>query len=258
MSKRHYILTRNQWIGIGLILILLGLIFVGLHFLPAPPDKPHYSKADSLKKGRIHRGKQYYDSLRAVRTARYDSLRLVRRDSLHHVYVAHRDSVRKVDSLWWDSVYQSTPRPIKKDTILELNHADTTELKLIRGIGSNMARRIVRYRNQLGGFVSVKQLQDDGLYQDQYGHSIRSKYYLQDSVLSAFIVDSDSIHKIPVNHASVERLQGHPYISYSLAKEIYTLRRKQVTIKSIDELKALPLVSDSVLQLLTPYLSFEK
>jgi len=258
MKSHTAILTRNQWIGIVIILAMLVLVFVGLHWLPKPQNSPTFAAADTTKNSIIHRKKQYHDSLHHVKQAYYDSLHTVRRDSLHQVYTAHRDSLRQADSLWWDSVYQSTPRPIKKDTILSLNTADTTELKLIRGIGSGMARRIVRYRDKLGGFVSVEQLLDDALYQDQYGHSIRQKYCLADSVLTAFTVNTDSIRTIPVNHASIERLQAHPYISHTLAKEIYTLRRKQVSLRSIDELRGLPHATDSTLKQLTPYLSFEK
>lgn len=41
---------------------------------------------------------------------------------------------------------------------IEINGADTTELMKIPGIGSYYSRQIVRYRNQLGGFVSKEQL----------------------------------------------------------------------------------------------------
>lgn len=258
MRDYHIILTRNQWIGIICILMVLILVFVGLHWLPTPTPTPTFSKADSMQNTIIHRKKQHYDSLHAARTRYYDSLRLVRRDSLHQHYLLHRDSVRTADSLWWDSVYHTTPHPIKKDTVLSLNSADTTQLQLIRGIGAGMARRIVRYREQLGGYVSVSQLQDEALYQDAYGHSIPSKYRLPDSILGAFIIENDSIRTIPVNHASVERLQAHPYISYSLAKEIYTLRRQQMRLKNINELIGLPHATDSILKQIAPYLSFEK
>ena len=45
---------------------------------------------------------------------------------------------------------------------VELNTADTATLKKIPGIGSYYARRIVDYRNRLGGFVSVAQLKEMG------------------------------------------------------------------------------------------------
>ncbi len=41
---------------------------------------------------------------------------------------------------------------------IELNSADTTELKKLRGIGSKLSQRIVKYRTKLGGFSSKEQL----------------------------------------------------------------------------------------------------
>lgn len=41
---------------------------------------------------------------------------------------------------------------------IELNSADTTELKKLRGIGSKLSQRIVKYRTKLGGFTSKEQL----------------------------------------------------------------------------------------------------
>ena len=45
-------------------------------------------------------------------------------------------------------------------TIISLNSADTTELKKIPGIGSSIARMIVNYRERLGGFFRIEQLQE--------------------------------------------------------------------------------------------------
>lgn len=43
-------------------------------------------------------------------------------------------------------------------TIIDLNQADTTELKKIPGIGSRIARSIVNHRRLLGGFYQIEQL----------------------------------------------------------------------------------------------------
>ena len=45
-------------------------------------------------------------------------------------------------------------------TIVDLNKADTSILKRIPGIGSTLARMIVVYRQRLGGFYDVSQLQE--------------------------------------------------------------------------------------------------
>lgn len=63
-----------------------------------------------------------------------------------------------------DSVYkQGQPQGIEKypeGTLVALNEADTAQLKRIPGIGSGIARMIVAYRNRLGGFVRLEQLQE--------------------------------------------------------------------------------------------------
>ena len=46
----------------------------------------------------------------------------------------------------------------KTDEMVELNSADTTRLKQLRGIGSGYAKMIVAYREKLGGFYKTEQL----------------------------------------------------------------------------------------------------
>ncbi|MCQ2342848.1 MAG: helix-hairpin-helix domain-containing protein [Paludibacteraceae bacterium] len=256
------VLTRNQWIGIVTILVLLVIIYVLLHWLPSPQATPDMEKRDTAVSRQLRENKRaYFDSLDAARTAHYDALRLARRDSLHRVHRYHRDSMRRADSLWWDSVRRADTiyvRAVKKDTVLELNSADTVQLQWIRGIGPSMARRIVRYREQLGGFASVRQLQDREMYLDRYGRPAAIKYCLADSTLKNFRVETDSVRQIEVNRASVNRLQQHPYISFTLAKQIYNLRREKIRIPSMDELQRLLSMPDSTADKLKPYLNFDK
>ena len=97
----------------------------------------------------------------------------------------YRDSIRqsKRDTIVRDSL----PRYVsqKRDTVLNLRTADTTELKKIRGIGSYRAKQIVRYRQQLGGFTSVGQLKEIKALQPLFLDSVSA-----DSLLSHFFIDS--------------------------------------------------------------------
>lgn len=158
--------------------------------------------------------------------------------------------VDTVDSLKVDTVrVDSFPRwkSEKKDTILNIRTVDTTELKMIRGIGSYRARQIVRYREQLGGFVRVDQvLEAQGMAQ------------VADSVLSSFVLDSVVINTMNVNKVSVQRLSKHPYLRFEQAKAIYELRRKYVRLDSIEQLYELDCLSEETIQKLTPYLNFDK
>lgn len=178
-----------------------------------------------------------------------DTLRLKRerierwkQDSLHRdsLYRLERDSFPK-DTLHY------THKP-KKDTIIELNSADTTTLQLIPGIGRYRASKIVQYRERLGGYCFVKQLQDSEM--EIYGRPIA------DSTLQYFIVNLDSVHTIPVNYSSIERLSHHPYIRFSQAKAIYELRRKKIRLNNIQSLNELPELTPEQIQRLEPYLDF--
>lgn len=56
-----------------------------------------------------------------------------------------------------------------KSLRIELNSADTTELKKLRGIGSKLSQRIVKYRNKIGGYHTLEDLKAIyGLSEDTY------------------------------------------------------------------------------------------
>ena len=247
------ILAKEQRIGAA---ILFGLALAGwLTFAlwpsrqTEPAPKPH-KKSWAERKDSI----RIADSLRYVqwkeaRERQYDSARLAlkqRGEDWKRERQQIWDSMRLADSLWRDSVGWRYTKKIKKDTILDLNHCDTTELQFIRGIGRYSAVQIVKYREQLGGFYSLNQLSDEAL----------SKCHL-DTVLEHFIVNPEDVATIPINSCSIDRLQRHPYLRYSQAKAIYTLRRQRLRISSIDELRALPELTDEDLNRIEPYLSFE-
>lgn len=136
---------------------------------------------------------------------------------------------------------------VKKDTTIDLNNCDTTDLMLLRGIGSYYARKIIRYRNELGGYVSAEQIRE-----------IREiPKETADSVIAHFIVNTDSVKQIDVNHASVERLARHPYLSFTQARAIYELRRTRFKLESLEQLAEIECISDSERVRIEPYLRAE-
>lgn len=181
-----------------------------------------------------------------------DTMPFVRhRDSIRHLYRLRRDSIRRVDSLRHDSVVRHdtlTHRyPQKKDTILELNSADSASLQMIRGIGPYIARRIIRYREQLGGYVSPEQIREiEGLRMDY-----------PDSVIQHLRACPDSVHPIRVQHASVRQMMNHPYLNFEQARDIYRLRRRH-KMRNIEDLKNVPAISEQERERLRPYLDFRE
>ena len=135
------------------------------------------------------------------------------------------------------------PVKLQEGSVVALNEADTTALKKIPGIGSYYARRIVYYRQQLGGYASVSQLQEiEGMPED---------------VGKWLTVDPSAIHRIDVNHATKNQLVRHPYLRVYRAQDIWNRRHNQGPLKSIDDLRSLPSFSEADIERLTPYLSFD-
>ena len=251
------ILSKRQRFGAYL---LFGLAFAAWMTVALWPEKDAPEMADPAKPSPKRTWEQRKDSMRladslryaqwaAEREQRYDSFRMadsLRRAEWKRVRQQQYDSFRLADSLWRDSVGWRYVRHIKKDTILDLNHCDTTELQYIRGIGRFTAIQIVRYREQLGGFYSPSQLTDEPL----------AKCHL-DTLLTHFFADSTALQKLAVNTSSAERLQRHPYLRYNQAKAIYTLRRKHTRLSSVDDLRVLSELTETDLERIAPYLSFE-
>lgn len=144
-----------------------------------------------------------------------------------------------------------TPKPVlferqkklAKGEQLDLNTADTTQLKMVPGIGSYYARRILEYKSQLGGYYDVKQLSE-----------IRG---LPDSVQWWFFISKSTMNlqQIDLNSASITQLNRHPYLNFQQARAI-TDARKAGRIKGADRLRLLDEFPDSALQRLLPYLNF--
>ena len=246
------ILAKEQRIGAIILFGIAIIAWIVMALYPSTPPAPDTPKKKSWaeRKDSI----RLADSLRYVqwkeeREQRYDSFRMA--DSLRHeAWKIERqrrwDSMRIADSLWRDSVGMRFTKRVKKDTVLDLNHCDTTELQLLRGIGRFTALQIVRYREQLGGFYSPLQLTDEPF----------ADYHL-DTLLHHFTADTAAIQTLNVNRCSTAALQRHPYLRFQQAKAIYTLRRQRIRLHSIDDLRSLPELTEDDLSRLTPYLSFE-
>jgi competence protein ComEA len=130
----------------------------------------------------------------------------------------------------------------------DLNTATAEELQEIRGIGEVLSKRIITYRDKLGGFLIDEQLQD--IYGLEYG-VIRN-------ILHEFTVkNTPEIEKININTASASDMATLPFISFELAKEIVNYRLLHEGIKDFGELKAVAGFPVQKIDRITLYLSLE-
>lgn len=135
----------------------------------------------------------------------------------------------------------------KAGTVVELNAADTLVLKRVPGIGSVFARRIVKYRRLLGGFVSVSQLKEVyGIDESRYG-----------KLAPWFKVDASRARRLQVNRLDADSLRRHPYINYKQARILEELRRQKGKLAGWSDIELLEEFADADKKRLSPYLSFE-
>lgn len=135
---------------------------------------------------------------------------------------------------------------LKQGETIELNTADTSELKKIPKIGSSFAGRIVKYREALGGYLNIEQLKevwgmDDYLYND----------------IRPYITLEPKIRKLKINSASFQELLKHPYINYKQAQIIIDIRERKDNISSVNRLGLLDEFAEKDINRLAPYLSFD-
>ena len=136
-----------------------------------------------------------------------------------------------------------TPPPALKS--IDLNTADTTLLQTIPGIGSYRARRIVRYREALGGFYDLDQLRKTRGLPDSI--SKRAVEYLK---------VGDITRRIKINLANFEELNRHPNINRKQASAVVRYRDKHGHFAGADDVRRIRLFNDQDLVGILPYLSY--
>ncbi len=130
---------------------------------------------------------------------------------------------------------------------IDVNTADTTDWKRLPGIGSRLALRIVNFREKLGGFRSVAQVAETYALPD-------STYRL---ILPMLVYKAMDMRTLNINAASLQELQQHPYISYTIAKAIVAYRTQHGAFGRVEDLQRIMLMTDSIYQRIYPYLSVE-
>lgn len=143
-----------------------------------------------------------------------------------------------------DSLARKYVQKFPEGTVVDINEADTNTLKKIPGIGSYYAYKICRYRESLGGFVSLHQIDEiEGLPKEVTRWFSVSK--------------SPVIRKINVNKASFKELVHHPYLNYEQVKVIFSYRNKYGDLNSWQDLNLDEKFSPVAIEKLRPYFVFE-
>jgi DNA uptake protein ComE-like DNA-binding protein len=141
------------------------------------------------------------------------------------------------------SSFYQTQYP-KKSLSFELNTADSLDLVQLYNIGPVIARRILKYRSLLGGYVRKEQLRE------VYG--IDSARY--NDIAPHLTVDPSRITPIDINTADIDRLKRHPYLDYYQAKAIIRLREEKGAYAGVRDILNIPIIDSETFTRIEPYL----
>tara|TARA_R110000868_G_scaffold30589_1_gene112874 strand:- start:2863 stop:3768 length:906 start_codon:yes stop_codon:yes gene_type:complete len=111
--------------------------------------------------------------------------------------------------------------------VRDLNLVTAIDLKSIYGIGDKLAARIIKFRDKLGGFLVVDQLND------VYGLELE----VADRVKEKFrVLTTPQVVKININESSALEISKLVYLNYTVSKNIVRYREENNGIQSFDEL----------------------
>lgn len=131
--------------------------------------------------------------------------------------------------------------------LVELNSADSISLTKIKGIGRSFARRIILYRNLLGGFYSINQLSEVYGLNNELISTIRPNIW----------IDSLAVKRININMVTYEELKNHPYLTDFQAKSIVYYRSKRGSFVSLTEILESKLLPEDRFIKIKPYLTLK-
>jgi len=129
-----------------------------------------------------------------------------------------------------------------KPVAFDLNRADTNDLKKLKGIGSKLSARIIKYRDMIGGFYSENQVKEVfGL------DSI-----VVDEILKFGTVKNPLLKKIKINVVTTEEFK-HLYIRPYIAKSIIAYRLQHGNFTSKKDFEPIKLLDARTLDRIFPY-----
>lgn len=143
---------------------------------------------------------------------------------------------------------EASYKPSVQKRTIDINDCDSSLLVTLPGIGPVLSSRIIKYRNLLGGYVSVSQL--------------REVYGLPDEtfemILPLITVLSQDVHKIQINKAGFKELLRHPYLEKSEVSAILKYRELKGTIGDVNDLIDHKLITEERALKILPYLEYDK
>jgi len=224
LNREFYLLPRGEQRALILMSLLLILSLLFRILVQLLPDREPEGMEEFEQEARMI----------IASFAKADSLQRLRIDSIRTSVV--KSSSRAIP-------YKYPERTGNPASPIDINRADSVNLLPLPGIGPVFAGRIIRYRDLLGGYASVNQLQE------VYGMSRETIDLITDRI----VFDTTVLDKLDLNSATFRELLRHPYLEYEDVKALVNYREFAGTIESLRELQDNFILPDSVLNRVEPY-----
>jgi DNA uptake protein ComE-like DNA-binding protein len=141
--------------------------------------------------------------------------------------------------------YKSFEKTTEKIVMMDINLAKKEDLIKIYGIGPALSDRILKQKEIIGGFVSMKQMGDVwGL----------SPEVIENLNMNFKVVNLPKINKIDINNATIKEFLLFPYFKYSLAKAIVTYRSMNGDFRNFEDLTKINGFPSEKLDIISLYL----
>ena len=245
--------SRSEKIAIITIVSMIVIILITKYLIIKNPPKRDYFKhdldsiiarreavMDSMRRAdSIAKAKLSFRAQRSgveTRAEREHSPQVYKSyDKKRHAETTRTTERRKASSSPSDSVsgrfLRSAPlhsTSVEMTSTIDLNTADTTQLKQLPGIGSAFAKWIVDYREKLGGYCETEQLLE--VYRMDTTRYNEIKDYVK--------IDSTFIpNKLKINSDAFKIMLKHPYLEYDDVKKIVNHREQKGLITSWGQLE---------------------
>lgn len=135
----------------------------------------------------------------------------------------------------------------EKIVIIDINQASQEELIKIYGIGEAISNRILKFKESLGGFVSMEQMKDIWGLSPEVIDNLNSHFK---------VLVQPTLQKIDINNASIKELSKFPYFNYQIAKQIVTYRSMNGDFKNYEDLTKIKGLSIDSAKIIALYLDF--
>ncbi len=132
------------------------------------------------------------------------------------------------------------------DGLVEINSADSTTLRKVRGIGAKTVVAVLQYRKLLGGFYRKEQIAELKCVTKENFDKISEQIYC----------DSCKISKIDINFAAANDFEHHPYMTRRAVKLITEIRESKGGWNSIEEMMEDDIFTKEQAEAIAPYLLF--